>query len=57
MNHNPGIGAASDLCLRAGVGTLVRVVFKQSGNGEWMLAFERKAALLDNKIEVKSFNP
>ncbi len=54
MNHNPGIGATPDLSLRVSVATLVRVVFKHPGNGEWMLALERKATLRENKVEVKS---
>jgi len=54
MNHSPGIGATDELSLRVGVATLVRVVFKHPGNGEWMLALERKATLHENKVEVKS---
>lgn len=54
MNHNPGIGATSDLSLRVSVGTLVRVVFKHPINDERMLALERVATLLENKVEVKS---
>lgn len=54
MNHNPGIGATSDLSLRVSVGALVRVVFKHPGNSEWMLALERKATLDEKRVEVKS---
>lgn len=54
MKHNPGIGATQELSLRVSVATLVRVVFKHPGNGEWMLALERKATLHENKVEVKS---
>jgi hypothetical protein len=54
-NHNEiGVGATQDLSLRVSVAMLVRVVFKHPLNGEWMLALERKATLLDNKVEVKS---
>jgi hypothetical protein len=54
MNLNPGIGATDELSLRVSVATLVRVVFKHPGNGEWMLALERKATLHENTVEVKS---
>jgi hypothetical protein len=54
MNHNPGIGATSDLSLRVSVATLVRVVFKHPVNGKWMLALERQATVHENKVEVKS---
>ena len=54
MKYNPGIGATDELSLRVSIATLVRVVFKHPGNGEWMLALERKAALRETKVEVKS---
>jgi len=54
MKHDPGIGATPDLSLRVSVATLVRVIFENPTNGDWMLALERKATLLDNKVEVKS---
>lgn len=54
MKFNPGIGAIDELSLRVSVATLVRVVFKHPGNGEWMLALERKATLRKDKVEVKS---
>lgn len=54
MNHNPGIGATSELSLRVSVATLVRVVFKHPGNDEWILALERKATLRENKVEVNA---
>jgi hypothetical protein len=54
MKHTPGIGATKELSLRVSVATLVRVVFRHPGNGEWMLAIERKATLRENKVEVKS---
>jgi hypothetical protein len=54
MNHNPGISATSELNLRVSLATLVRVVFKHPGNGEWMLALERKTTRRENKVEVKS---
>jgi hypothetical protein len=54
MKHKPGIGATDELSLRVSVATLARVVFKHPGNGEWMLALERKATLRENKVEVKS---
>jgi hypothetical protein len=53
MSYNPGIGATSELNLRVSIATLVRVVFKHPGNGEWMLALERKATLRENKVEAK----
>ena len=54
-NHDEiGVGATEDLSLRASVATLVRVVFKHPGNGEWTLALERKATLHETKVEVKS---
>jgi hypothetical protein len=54
MNHNLGIGATSELNLRVSVATLVRVIFKHPGNGEWMLALERQATLHENKVEVQT---
>ena len=54
MKHNPDIGATPDLSLRVSVATLVRVVFKHPGEGEWMLALERKATLSESEVEVKS---
>lgn len=54
MKHNPDIGATPDLSLRVSVATLVRVVFKHPGNGDWMLALERQATLHESKVEVKS---
>ncbi len=54
INHNPGIGATSELNLRVSVATLVRVVFKHPDNGEWMLALERKATVRENKVEVSA---
>jgi hypothetical protein len=54
-NHDEiGVGAMEDLSLRVSVATLVRVVFKHPRNGEWMLALERKATLLEDKVEIKS---
>lgn len=47
MNHNLGIGATPDLSLRVSVATLVRVVLRHPSNGEWMLALESKATLLE----------
>ena len=64
MNHkesvifNPGIGATKDLTLRVSIAILVRVLFENPKNGEWMLAFERKATLhaTENRrvVEVKA---
>jgi hypothetical protein len=54
MKRNPGIGATDELSLRVSVATLARVVFKHPGNGEWLLALERKATLHDTGVEVKS---
>jgi hypothetical protein len=64
MNHNqvekfyPGIGRTEELSLRVSVGGLVRVLFEHPNDGEWMLALERKATLLDSQkghvLEVKS---
>ena len=42
---NPGIGPTKDLTLRVSVAILVRVLFENPKNGEWMLALERKATL------------
>jgi len=53
MKHNPGIGATPDLSLRVSVATLVRVIFENPTNGDWMLALERKATLHETKVEVK----
>ena len=38
----PGIGATNELSLRVSVAMLVRVLFKNPRDGEWMLALERK---------------
>lgn len=54
MNHNPGIGATSELNLRVSVATLVRVVFKHPGNCAWMLALERQATFRENKVEIRT---
>ena len=54
MKHEPGIGATPDLSLRVSVATLVRVIFENPANGEWMLALERKATLQNTEVEVKS---
>jgi len=58
MKHNLGIGATDELSLRVSVATLVRVLFKNPNDGDWMLALERKATLYQTKservIEVKS---
>jgi hypothetical protein len=58
MNHNPGIGATDELSLRVSVATLVRVVFENPTNGEWMLALERNSTLLNAEnekiVEIKS---
>lgn len=54
MNYSPGIGATGELSLRVSAATLVRVVFKHPGHGEWMLALERKATLQEHKVVVKS---
>ena len=51
---NADIGATSDLSLRLSVAVLVRVLFKNPGDGEWMLALERKATLYKEKVEVRS---
>lgn len=40
-------GAAGELSLRVSVATLVRVVFEHPRDGEWMLALERKATVLE----------
>lgn len=53
-----GVGATDDLSLRVSVATLVRVVFKNPGNGDLMLALERKATLYETTngrgVEVRS---
>ena len=53
-----GVGATEDLSLRVSVATLVRVLFEHPGDGELMLALERKATLHKAKtgpiLEVKS---
>ena len=64
MNHkqsvisNPGIGPTKDLNLRVSVAILVRVLFENPGNSEWMLALERKATLHEAEngrvVEVKA---
>ena len=61
MNHkesvisDPGIGPTKDLNLRVSVAILVRVLFENPKNGEWMLALERKATLheAENGPEVE----
>ena len=57
-NFQPGIGSTADLNLRISVATLVRVLFKDPFDGEWMLALERKATLQENEgdrvVTVKS---
>jgi len=45
MISDPGIGPTKDLNLRVSVAILVRVLFENPGNSEWMLALERKATL------------
>lgn len=54
MKYDPGIGATKELNLRVSVATLVRVLFKHPGDGEWMLALERKATLHGTQVDVKS---
>ena len=53
-----GIGATSELSLRVSVATLVRVLFENPGDGDLMLALERKATLRETEtgraVEVKS---
>ena len=49
---NIGIGATGDLRLRVSVATLVRVLFENPEDGEWMLALERKATLLEDKSDL-----
>jgi hypothetical protein len=55
---NPGIGATAQLSLRVSVATLVRVLFDKPGNGERMLALERKATLrgsgIRHFVDIKS---
>jgi len=58
-NHEEiGVGATEELSLRVSVATLVRVIFENTTNGEWMLALERKATLHEAEsgrvVEVKS---
>ena len=54
-NHDEfGVGPTQDLSLRVSVATLVRVLFENPRDGEWMLALERKATLHETKVEVKS---
>src|SRR5262245_56512931 len=52
------VGSTEDLSLRVSVATLVRVLFKNLGNDELMLALERKATLQETEngrmVEVKS---
>lgn len=49
MNHKVtppvGVGATQALSLRVSVASLVRLLFKSPGDGEWTLALERKATL------------
>lgn len=58
MKYNPGVGATDKLKLRVSVATLVRVVYKDPSNSEWILALERKATLHESKtgrhVEIKS---
>lgn len=53
-----GVGATEDLSLRVSVATLVRVLFKNPKDDEWMLALERKATLHETQngrvVEIKS---
>ena len=58
-NHGEiGVGATEDLSLRVSVATLVRVLFEHPGDGELMLALERRATLHETEkgrvVEVKS---
>ncbi len=48
-----GIGPTPDLSLRVSVATLSRVIFRHPENGEWMLALERKATLVEEKGEMQ----
>lgn len=55
---NPGIGATNELSLRVSIATLVRVLFEHPGDGDLMLALERKATLHESEngrvVVVKS---
>ena len=57
-NFFPGIGPTRDLSLRVSSATLVRVLLERPGNGELMLALERKATLQEggkgHAVEVKA---
>ena len=48
------IGATDELSLRVSVATLVRVLFEHPKNGDLMLALERKATLLEGKVNNSS---
>ena len=48
------IGATQKLSLRVSVATLARVLFKDPGNDEMLLALERKATVHQNEIIIKS---
>jgi hypothetical protein len=61
MTANPyeiGVGATDELSLRVSVATLVRVLFRNPSDDEWMFALERKATLHETEngrvVEVKS---
>ena len=63
MTHKPfespiNIGATDELSLRVSVATLVRVLFENPKDGEWMLALERKATLWEAEnnriVDVKA---
>ncbi|MGZ9222203.1 MAG: hypothetical protein ACXW4Q_08850 [Anaerolineales bacterium] len=43
-----GVGATKDLSLRVSVAALVRVLFENPGDGELILALERKATILED---------
>jgi hypothetical protein len=52
-NHDEiGVGATQDLSLRVSAATLVRVLFENPGDGNLMLALERKATILSNGIFI-----
>ena len=57
-HHEIGVGGTAELSLRVSVATLVRVLFKNPKNDEFMLALERKATLRETDngrvVEVKS---
>ncbi len=57
-NFFPGIGPTRELSLRVSSATLVRVLLERPGDGELMLALERKATFHDGEtgqvVEVKS---